>query len=56
MVHIADEACTNENGKSLVNKELTVKLRDWRRGESNIRPAKTELLQFHYKSLTKVAQ
>ena len=38
MVHIADEGCTNENGKSLENKELTINLVDWRRGESNPTP------------------
>ena len=46
LVHIDDEACTNENGKSLENKELTVDLGDWRRGESNPRP-----VMFHNKRL-----
>ena len=56
MVHIADEGCTNENGKSLEDKGLTIKLEDWRRGESKPHPTKTEPLQFHYNFITKAAQ
>ncbi len=47
LVHIANEACTNENGKSLVNKELTVNLGDWRRGESNPRPVMLQNKRLH---------
>ncbi len=47
MVHIADEACANENGKSLVNKELTANLGDWRRGDSNPRPVMFQDKRLH---------
>ena len=47
MVHIADEGCTNENGKSLENKGLTIKLEDWRRGDSNPRPVMFQDKRLH---------
>ena len=38
MLHPTDGGRTNENGKSLENKGLTINLVDWRRGDSNPRP------------------